>query len=146
LAAAVCLGAAGVLIGSRFQASSEALVDSVVAKGIIDGRGQDTERSRILDIARGTPWPERYSGRAIRNAFVDRWRGREQELEADDDAKAEFRAAEARGDASVVPIWAGEAIDLITSLSPAAEIVTEISSEGESALARAGQTVTAGRS
>ncbi|MBO0693587.1 MAG: nitronate monooxygenase [Acidimicrobiaceae bacterium] len=145
LAAALCLGAVGVLIGTRFQASSEALVDPLIAKAIIEGRGQDTERSRILDIARGTPWPERYSGRAIRNAFVERWLGKEQELEADEAAKAEFRAAVTTGDSSVVPVWAGEIIDLITDLSPAADLVAEIARQAELSLIQAGDAVTASR-
>jgi nitronate monooxygenase len=36
----------------------ESLVAPEVAKAIVDGRGEDTERSRVLDIARGAPWPE----------------------------------------------------------------------------------------
>jgi nitronate monooxygenase len=142
LAAALSLGAAGALVGTRFQASSEALVDPQVSKAIIEGRGQDTERSRILDIARGAPWPERYPGRALRNAFLDRWRGREDDLEADEEAKAEFVAAAAKGDLSVVPVWASEAIDLITSVSPAAELVAQFVREAEAALIRAGEAVT----
>jgi hypothetical protein len=124
--------------GHRFDEAQQAVdigADIIVAQGAEAG-------GRILDIARGTRWPERYSGRAIRNVFVERWRGKEQELEADEDAKAEFRAAVASGDASAVPVWAGEAIDLITSLSPAADIVAEISSEPHSALLRAGQAIT----
>jgi nitronate monooxygenase len=58
LGAALVLGAAGALIGTRFQASMESLVAPEVAKAIVDGRGEDTERSRVLDIARGAPWPE----------------------------------------------------------------------------------------
>ena len=49
IAAAFALGTAGVLMGTRFQPSAEALVDLQVTKAIIEGRGEDTERSRILD-------------------------------------------------------------------------------------------------
>jgi nitronate monooxygenase len=52
VAAALALGSAGALVGTRFQATPEALVDPEVAKAIIDGRGDNTERSRVLDIAR----------------------------------------------------------------------------------------------
>jgi nitronate monooxygenase len=86
LGATLVLGAAGALIGTRFQAASEALVAPEVAKAIIEGRGADTERSRVFDIARGAPWPVRYTARTLRNAFLDRWRGSEAELEASDDA------------------------------------------------------------
>src|SRR5580692_7728414 len=42
LAAALSLGAAGVLMGTRFQVSAEALIEAEVVKAIIDGRGDDT--------------------------------------------------------------------------------------------------------
>jgi nitronate monooxygenase len=141
IAAAFALGAAGVLMGTRFQASAEALVDPEVAKAIVEGRGEDTERSRILDIARGAPWPEQYPGRTLRNAFLARWRGREAELEADSGAKAAFREAADRGDLSVLPIWASEAIDLITEVLPAAELVALLEAEAEKALLQAGRAV-----
>ena len=98
LAAALALGAAGALIGTRFQASLEALTDPSVAKAIIEGRGEDTERSTILDIARGAPWPSRYPGRALRHPFVEQWRGREDQLAADSGARQAYRNAVADGD------------------------------------------------
>jgi nitronate monooxygenase len=142
LAAALVLGAAGALIGTRFQATNEALVAPEVAKAIIGGRGEDTERSRVLDIARGAPWPERYTARTLRNAYLDRWRGREAEIEANEKAKADYRTAADRGDLSVVPIWAGEAIDLITDLRPAADLVAHIAAEAEAALVHAAPNLT----
>ena len=71
LAAALCLGAAGVLVGTRFNTCSEALVDSEVVKAILNGNGEDTERSGVFDIARGVPWPARYTGRTLRNGFFE---------------------------------------------------------------------------
>lgn len=142
LAAALVLGAAGVLIGTRFQATVEARVAPAVAKAIIEGRGDDTERSRILDIARGSSWPAGYTARTLRNAFLERWRGREAELEADEDAKADYRNAAGRGDLSATPVWASEAIDLITDLPPAADLVATIVADAEAALLQANQTVT----
>jgi nitronate monooxygenase len=141
LAAALCLGAAGALLGTRFEASAEALLDAESVKAILNGRGSDTERNRVLDIARGAPWPSEYLARTLRNDFVDRWRGRETELEADEEARAAYRAAAAEGDLSVLPVWASEAIDLITTLSPAADLVAHLSREAEEALTRAGRTV-----
>jgi nitronate monooxygenase len=134
LAAALVLGAAGALMGTRFQATSEALAVPEVAKAIVDGRGDDTERSRVLDIARGAPWPERYTARTLRNAFLDRWRGREAELERDNDAKADYRAAAERGDLSAVPVWVSEAIDLITDVPPAVDLVALIAADAEDTL------------
>ncbi len=139
LAAALVLGATGALIGTRFQASLEALVPAGITKAIIDGSGEDTERSRVLDIARGAPWPQRYTARTLRNSFLDRWRDREEELAADAAAQQEYRSAASGNDMAVVPVWASEAIDLITSLQPAADLVALIAAEAEHALAHAGQ-------
>jgi nitronate monooxygenase len=142
VAAALALGAAGALVGTRFEATGEALVEPEVTKAIIEGRGEDTERSRILDIARSAPWPERYPARTLRNAFLDRWRGREVELEADEHAKAAFVAAVERGDLDAVPVWASESIDLITEVIPADELVRLLVAETEEALLRVAGLVT----
>ena len=140
LAAVLALGAAGALMGTRFQASLEALVAPEVSQAILDGCGADTERSRVLDIARGAPWPERYAARSLPNAFLDQWRGREDELRADEEVKQAYREAAERGDLSVVPVWASEAIDLITELASATDLVTVLAREAEEALARAART------
>lgn len=137
VAAALALGAAGALIGTRFQVSAEALVDPAVAKAIVDRNGEDTERTRVLDVARGTPWPERYPGRALRNDFLDQWRGKEDELARDPGARAGFREAVDRGDMSAVPVWASEAIDLITDVEPAADLVRRLAEDAEAALRHA---------
>jgi len=138
LAAALALGAAGALIGTRFQATPEALAHPSTTKAIIEGHGEDTERSTLLDIARGAPWPSRYPGRALRHQFLDQWRGREDQLAADAGARRAYRDGVARGDLPPEPVWASEAIDLITELTPAADLVASLAAEAEEALARAG--------
>lgn len=137
VAAALVLGAAGALIGTRFQASLEALVPAAVTKALVEGRGGDTERSRVLDIARGSPWPRRYTARTLRNEFLDRWRDRDEELAADAAARQAYQEAAARDDIGVIPVWAGEAVDLITSVESAAALVEILARDAERALARA---------
>ncbi|MEP7023147.1 MAG: nitronate monooxygenase [Actinomycetota bacterium] len=136
VAAALALGAAGALIGTRFQAAVEALVDPSVTKAIIEGNGEDTERSTILDIVRGAPWPSRYPARTLRHPSIEQWRGREDELVADPDAKEAYRRAVAAGELPAQPVWASEAIDLITDLRHAAELVGTLAAEAEETLAR----------
>jgi nitronate monooxygenase len=137
IAAALALGAAGALVGTRFQATGEALGGAGVAQAIIERGGEDTERNRTLDIARGAPWPEQYAARTLRNSFLDHWRGRDAELEEDEDAKASFRDAVDRADMGVMPVWASEAIDLITEVVPASDLVGLLALEAEEALVRA---------
>ena len=140
VAAALALGAAGALIGTRFQATAEALVDPAIAKAIVEGRGQDTERSSVLDVLRGSGWPSsKYTARTLGHPHLDRWRGREAEVAGDAQAKQDYQNDVARGAIPALPVWAGEAIDLITDLASAADLVATLATEAEDALARAGR-------
>jgi nitronate monooxygenase len=138
VAAALALGAAGALIGTRFQATAESLVDPATRKALVDGRGQDTERSRVLDIARGSRWPSRYTARSLGHPYLDRWRGREAELAADPRVAEAYHDDVARGAIPALPLWAGEGVDLVTDLPSAADLVTTLAIQAEEALARAG--------
>lgn len=139
VAAALALGAAGALIGTRFQATAEALADPSVTRAIIEGRGEDTERSTVLDIARGSRWPSKYPARTLGHPFLDEWRGREDELAADAGARRAYEDGVARGDLPPQPVWASEAIDLIRDLPSAAGLVGALAAQAEDALARAGR-------
>ncbi len=139
LAAALALGAAGALIGTRFQATAESLADPAIKKAIVTGRGEDTERSTVLDIARGSRWPAAYPGRTLGHPFLDQWRGREAELAADPAARQAYRDAVARGALTPLPVWAGECADLITDLPPAADLVAALAAQAEDVLTRAGR-------
>jgi nitronate monooxygenase len=137
LAAVLALGAAGALIGTRFQATAEALADPAVKKAIVEGGGEDTEVSRILDIARGAPWPARYPARTLGHPYLSQWRGREAELAADAGARQAFREGVASGELPP-PMWASQAIGLIADLPPAAGLVAALAAKAEDALDRAG--------
>ncbi|MFB6673159.1 NAD(P)H-dependent flavin oxidoreductase [Streptomyces sp. NPDC056390] len=139
VAAALVLGAAGALIGTRFQATTEALVDPSITKAILEGRGRDTERSTVLDIARGSRWPAKYPARTLGHPYLDHWRGREAELAADPQARQNYQADVARGAVPPLPVWAGEAVDLITDLPSAADLVPTLAAQAEEALTRAGR-------
>ncbi|MFE6546794.1 NAD(P)H-dependent flavin oxidoreductase [Streptomyces sp. NPDC057746] len=139
LAAALALGAAGAVIGTRFQATAEALVHPAISAALVAGRGQDTERSRVLDIARSSPWPSRYTARTLGHPYLDRWRGREAELAANTEVQRAYQEDVARGEVPPLPVWAGEAVDLITDLPPAADLVDSLARQAEEALNRAGR-------
>ncbi|SEG16249.1 nitronate monooxygenase [Nonomuraea solani] len=139
VAAALVLGAAGALIGTRFQATVEALADPSITRAIVEGRGQDTERSNLLDVARGSGWPSKYPARTLGHPYLDRWRGREAELAADPQALQDYQDDVARGAITPLPVWAGEAVDLITDLPPAEDLITAMAAQAEEALNRAGR-------
>ncbi|MEV0248558.1 nitronate monooxygenase [Nocardia sp. NPDC050712] len=138
LAAALALGAAGALLGTRFQATAESLAEPMVKEAIVRGRGEQTERNRIIDIASGSRWPDRYSARTLGHPYLDRWRGREAELAADAGAVQEYVAGVASGELPS-PVWAGESVDLIADLPGAQGLVGRITAEAERALGGAGR-------
>jgi nitronate monooxygenase len=138
VAAALALGAAGALVGTRFLATAEALADPEAKKAIVDGDGEETERSSVLDIARGSRWPLEYTGRTLGHPFLDRWRDAEAELAAyPDDVRRVYREAIARDEIPAEPVWASQAIGLIRDLPPAAELVGVLAAQAEEALGRA---------
>ncbi|MFF7635032.1 NAD(P)H-dependent flavin oxidoreductase [Kitasatospora sp. NPDC008050] len=139
VAAALALGAAGALIGTRFQATAEALVAPSTARAIVEGRAEDTERSSVLDVARGSRWPSTYTARTLGHPFLERWRGREAELAADRQARQAYQDGVAQGEIPPQPLWAGEGIDLVNDLPSAADLVGTLAAQAEDALNRAGR-------
>ncbi len=135
LAAALMLGASGVLIGTRFWATPEALGSQNAKDLVVEASGDQTLRTRVFDLIRTLDWPEGYSGRAIANDFSARWHGRESELAANIPAEAEkFWAAARTGDVRTAVVFAGEGLDLIHGIKPAGELVANIAAEAESLL------------
>lgn len=134
IAAALALGAAGALVGTRFQATPEAVVPEQVRQALVEGQAEQTERNGILDVIRASPWPSQYPGRSLPHPALEEWRGREDDLRANPaNAVAAFRAGTADG--SVPPIvWAGEGVDLVTGLVPAGELVRRLAAEAKDAL------------
>ena len=138
LAAALMLGAQGALIGTRFYAATEALGHESAKERILVAKGRDTERTRVFDIIRQHAWPQPFTGRAIRNPFMERWEGRENDLSAAlDEEISGFRAAVRDGDFDRAMIWAGEGVDVISDVAPAGELVRRIGAETEACLRHA---------
>ena len=136
LAAALMLGAEGVLMGTRFYASQEAQADAAAKRRIVEAGGDDTLRSIVFDITRQNVWPSPYTGRVLRNAHAERWFGREAELRESIAAEAQrYAEARAAGDFDIAAVIAGEAVGLVRDIPPAAEIVDRVVREAEALLA-----------
>jgi len=134
LAAALVLGAEGVLVGSRFMMSEEALVPAGLHEAVVRARGDATIRTTVLDVVRKLEWPPEHTGRALRNRFVDTWHGRERELGAPDTVVREFdRYTRARetGDMDNTGIFVGEAAGLLNDVRPAGDIVHDMVAQAE---------------
>ncbi len=135
LAAALMLGAAGVLCGTAFYAAAEALVHPKARAAALAARGDETTRGRVFDKARGLDWPSEWTLRAHSNAFERAWRGREGAIDAV--TRAEFAAAVRTGDTETMPVIVGEAIDLVQSVRSGRAIVHEITGSAAKLLAGA---------
>ena len=134
VAAALMLGAQGAVLGTRFCATPEALWPNWAKDRLVAHGGDQTSRTQVFDIARGLDWPRPYTGRALRNAFVDSWDGREAELRADSGALDRFARGHQAGDPDVALVWAGEGTDLITAVEPTGNLVTRIMAQAEGLL------------
>ncbi len=135
LAAMMALGAAGVLLGTRFYASREADGAEEAKQRICAATGGSTTRGIIFDLSRNNVWPAPFTGRCLINDHARRWMGRELELLQNVKAvAAEYAAAKAAGNFEVAAVIAGEAVRLIHDIPPAAEIIDRIVTEANQIL------------
>lgn len=135
LAAALMLGADGVLCGTRFWAAEEALVAPGFHGAALRADGDGTLRSSLPDQARGLDWPGGFTIRTLRNGWVRRWEG-DAQGPVSDAAREDYARAVAAGDAEGAPAIVGEAVGLVRDVMPAGEIVTAMMREAREALGR----------
>lgn len=135
LAAALMLGASGVLCGTAFFASRESLAHTNMKRGAIEGEGDNTQRSSVIDVARGIPWPSQWTIRTLRNEFTDRWGGDMTGLKRNiAEERPRYMAARDAGDTAVSAVIVGEAVDLVRADETAAAIVARIVTQAEARL------------
>lgn len=140
LAAALMLGADGVLVGSRLWASREANVSPAMHAAALLANGDDTIRSQVMDLARKLDWPPRYTARVLKNAYIARWHGREADLMAvADEEAAKYRKAWAEGDPEGSNTFVGEVVGLIADISPVSAILQRMAEDAETQLRRFAQ-------
>jgi len=134
LAAALMLGADGVLIGSRFWASSEALVNPAFQERASAADGDSTIRTTVVDVARKIAWPNSFTARVVKTRFVEDWHGRETELakpEVVDREMQRYVSAMQSGDPDNTGVWVGEAAGLIKDVRPAGDLLREMVRDAE---------------
>jgi nitronate monooxygenase len=144
LAAALALGAAGVLMGTRFYASEEAAGARAAKERICAVSGDDTIRSIVFDISRRNVWPAPFNGRCLVNDHTRRWFGREVELlrQAEEEG-SRYQAAREAGDFDIAAVIAGEAADLVERIEPAGTIVETMVRQAEDILTKNGRALIA---
>jgi nitronate monooxygenase len=136
LAAALMLGASGVVLGTRFYAAREAAGFDAAKRRIIDATGDETLRGIVFDISRRNVWPAPFTGRCLLNDHLRRWAGRELDLMRAMDVEGErYAVAREAGDFDIAAVIAGESAGLIHDIPAAAEIVRRMVDEASALLA-----------
>lgn len=139
-AAALTLGASGVVMGTRFLAATEAGISQGWQNEVVrlsDG-GQTTTRSTLCDRLKETKgWPACYDGRAAIN------KGHEDEEHGmkDEENVALYKKEASQGDSAWGPhgrmvTYAGTGVGLIRDTKPAADIVEEVQQQARACLSR----------
>ncbi len=133
LAAALMLGADGVLIGSRLWATTESLAAQGAKTLATQTNGDGTARSEVFDILRRKNWPAPYDFRAIRNDLHRALESDMAQLKANPDAaRAEYDAGVKAGDFTRAHATVGEAVGLIANVPTAKDAIHRITQQAQS--------------
>jgi nitronate monooxygenase len=136
LAAALALGAVGILLGTRFVAARESMAEEFWKKALLES---DAEATTITDVFSGL------YARALRNTFSREYAESGAPVLPpllQRNAAADVYAASARRqDGSYMPLWSGQSVGLIHDLPGAAEVVEAIVREARAVLTGLGTRV-----
>jgi len=140
LAAALILGADGVVVGTRLWASAEALTKKAHTDKAIASNGDSTIRTKTLDALRGVHWPRQYSFRFLKNRLSEEWANREEEaFQAFGSQSANYAQARAEDNLETVAVVCGEAVGLIRDRPSAESIVQTMAAQAEKLLRTSGE-------
>ncbi|RDW93469.1 nitronate monooxygenase [Aspergillus mulundensis] len=128
--AALCLGASGVVLGTRFLASTEAKINPGYQREIIraDDGAVSTTRTLLYNHLRGvTGWPKEYSPRGVINrSFIEHQAGTSfDELKKRHDELVRL-GEKAWGPDGRTATYAGASVGLVRNVKDAGDIVREI--------------------
>ncbi|MEV4253893.1 nitronate monooxygenase [Spirillospora sp. NPDC049652] len=152
VAAALCLGADGVWVGTRLVASAEAQVHPEQHRRMIAARGEDTVRSSVF----GPEWPGFNPMRVQRDRVVAEWDGRMDEVPSERGSLDQVGTTVVGGERVVLrkfnvlpptpateadweemPWLMGQGVGLVREVEPAGEIVRGMMEQAERVLVRA---------
>jgi len=146
LAAVLALGAAGAYIGTRFLASEEASVAPEYSEQILNAKAVDTVLTTLFDGG----W-HAAPHRALRNSTYRAWveagrpphgqRPGEEEVLATHTSGYQVHryesytaTAELDGNIEALSLFAGQGVDLVNEVKPAADIVHEIANDAQTTI------------
>ena len=137
LAAALMLGADGVLMGSRLWATQESLAAAGAKTQATQTNGDGTARSMVFDILRRKNWPAPYDFRAIRNDLHRQLEGDTAALQAHpESARADYDAGVQAGDFTRAHATVGEGVGIIHDVPDTGTLIQRISEQTIHTLSR----------
>lgn len=104
VAAVLAAGASGVWVGTALAACTESLANDRTRAVMIAARATDTVVTTAYDAALGLPWPARFPARVLRTDLDER--------------------AARSGASEVVPVDAGQGIELVTAVQSVRDVVS----------------------
>ncbi len=148
LAAALCLGAQAVWVGTRFLGAKEADAHTDYRHRVFGASASDTYYTTLFD----GEWLDA-PHRVIRNSTIDDWeaagrpiagsRPGESDVIVTSGESGEIKRyasfamrSDMAGDIEAAPLWAGQGVGLVTKEQTSAEIIAEMMAEAEAALSR----------
>ena len=137
LAAALALGAQGANVGTRFVLSEEAELSDGYKQALLAARSEETLRAAFVNDLLPPASDGAYATvpRVIRNAFVEEWDGREDDVRTMQAELVErMRAAIRENRVHEVMVITGEVAGAISDVLPAAEIVRRMATGAEDVL------------
>lgn len=123
LAAVLAAGADGAIVGTALLATTEAPTREFVKDLIVASDGGDTVWTRAYDIVSGIPWPAGIGERVRRNAFTERWEGRDDELRGQTDDVAAALPAPDTFDPDESEVLYGQAAAFVDEVRPVAAVL-----------------------
>jgi enoyl-[acyl-carrier protein] reductase II len=149
IAAYLEMGAAGVQLGTRFVCATESIAHPAFKKAFIRASARDAVPSVQLD-----PRLPVIPVRALKNKETERFAAKQREIAEHLDGKrlemaeaqlqiehywaGALRRAVIDGDIETGSVMAGQSVGMVTREQPTAEIIAELVSQAETALARRG--------
>lgn len=140
LAAALALGAEGVVLGTRLLATTECNAHELYQQKVLAANEEDTVRTTLF----GNGWPNA-PHRTLRTAFVEQWLAEEKrgsEYRSDEPVIGQVTlggmraplqrfatippARDAEGDIESMALLAGQSVGLVHEIKPAAEVIREM--------------------
>ena len=140
IAAALMLGAAGVNLGTRFIASTEAPAPKEWKEAITSANSENAMKVDVLNDISPIPGTKGFPTipRSLPTAFLEEWTGKREEARRERDRlRGQIVSTTQAGRQHECVLWAGQTAGGIREILPVARLIRQLVDETETALSRA---------